>query len=109
MLVSVLFENSGRLESIQLDRHLAVARGISQKILQNPPHAKQELVVERDHIPSFWRQPFSVELPGIEPVSGCWSRGRTRSDLQNDIPCDSPELTSVDTERAQNAPSQSFD
>src|SRR5260370_39180283 len=37
--------------------------------------------------------PF-LELPGIEPVSGCWSLSRTGAELQNDI-CDSPELTSV--------------
>ena len=46
----------------------------------------------------------SVELPGIEPVSGCWSLSRTGTELRNDIKCDSPELTSVDTECAQNVP-----
>jgi hypothetical protein len=50
---------------------------------------------------------FSVELPGIEPVSGCWSLSRTGAELRNNIRCDSPELTSVDTECAQNVPSQS--
>jgi hypothetical protein len=52
---------------------------------------------------------FSVELPGIEPVSGCWSRSRTGTGLRNDIQCDASELNSVDSECAQNAPSQSFD
>jgi hypothetical protein len=52
---------------------------------------------------------FFVELPGIEPVSGCWSVSRTSSELRNDMLCDSPELTSVDTECAQNVPSQSLD
>jgi hypothetical protein len=52
---------------------------------------------------------FSVELPGIEPVPGCWSLSRTGTELQNDNSCDSPELTSVDSECAQNVPSQSLD
>ena len=52
---------------------------------------------------------FPVELPGIEPVSGCWSLSRTGSELVNDSDCDSPELTSVDTECAQSVPSQSLD
>jgi hypothetical protein len=52
---------------------------------------------------------FSVELPGIEPVSGCWSLSRAGTELRNDTYCDSPELTSVDTECAQNVPSQSLD
>ena len=47
-----------------------------------------------------------VELPGIEPVSGCWSLSRTCAELRNDIWCDSPELTSVDTECAQNVPKE---
>ena len=51
----------------------------------------------------------SVELPGTEPVSGCWSLSRTGTELRNDIRCDSPELTSVDTECTQNVPSQSLD
>jgi hypothetical protein len=46
---------------------------------------------------------------GIEPISGCWSLSRTGTELRNDIECDSPELTSVDTECAQNVPSQSLD
>jgi hypothetical protein len=50
-----------------------------------------------------------VELPGIEPVSPSWSMSQTGTELPNDIPCDSPELTSVDTECAQNVPSQSLD
>ena len=50
---------------------------------------------------------LSVELPGIEPVSGCWSMSRTCTELRNDISCDSPELTSVDTECAQNVPIRS--
>ena len=45
-----------------------------------------------------------MELPGIEPVSPCWSQGRTRSELRNYIICDSPELTSMDTDCAQNVP-----
>jgi len=49
--------------------------------------------------------PSVVELPGIEPVSGRWSLPRTGAELRNDIKCDSPELTSVDTECAQNVPS----
>jgi hypothetical protein len=52
---------------------------------------------------------FFVELPGIEPVSGCWSLSRAGTELRNDTYCDSPELTSVDTECAQNVPSQSLD
>ena len=48
-----------------------------------------------------------VELPGIEPVSECWSLSQTCAELRNDIDCDSPELTSVDTGCAQNVPSQS--
>jgi hypothetical protein len=52
---------------------------------------------------------YSVELPGIEPVSGCWSLSRAGTELRNDTDCDSPELTSVDTECAQNVPSQSLD
>jgi hypothetical protein len=52
---------------------------------------------------------FIVELPGIEPVSGCWSLSRAGTELRNDTYCDSPELTSVDTECAQNVPSQSLD
>jgi hypothetical protein len=56
-----------------------------------------------------WPAYSSVELPGIEPVSGCWSLSRTGTELRNDMKCDSPELTSVDTECAQNVPSQSFD
>jgi hypothetical protein len=52
---------------------------------------------------------LSVELPGIEPVSGCWSLSRAGTELRNDTYCDSPELTSVDTECAQNVPSQSLD
>ena len=50
-----------------------------------------------------------VELPGIETVSGCWSLSRAGTELRNDTYCDSPELTSVDTECAQNVPSQSLD
>jgi hypothetical protein len=50
---------------------------------------------------------FVVELPGIEPVSGCWSVSRTGTELLNDIDCDSPQLTSFDTECAQNVPTQS--
>ena len=46
---------------------------------------------------------------GIEPISGCWSLSRTGTELRNDIECDSPESTSVDTECAQNVPSQSLD
>ena len=49
-------------------------------------------------------RPFSVELPGIDPVSASWSQSRTGTDLRNDISCDSPELTSADTECAQNVP-----
>jgi hypothetical protein len=52
---------------------------------------------------------FLVELPGIEPVSGCWSLSRTGTELRNDIAHDSPELTSVDPECAQNVPTQSHD
>jgi hypothetical protein len=52
--------------------------------------------------------PFVVELPGIEPVSASWSQSRTGTELRNDIDCDSPELTSVDTQCAQNVPSQSL-
>jgi len=52
---------------------------------------------------------FSVELPGIEPISGCWSLSRTGTELRNDMHCDSPELISVDSECAQNVPSQSHD
>jgi hypothetical protein len=52
---------------------------------------------------------FVVELPGIEPVSGCWSLSRTGTELRNDMNCDSPELTSVDSECAQNVPSRSLD
>src|ERR1700757_573505 len=52
---------------------------------------------------------FSVELPGIEPVSGCWSLSRTGTELRNDIAHDSPELTSVDLECAQNVPSSACD
>jgi len=48
--------------------------------------------------------PWFVELPGIEPVSGCWSLSRTGAELRNDIRCVSPELTSVDTECAQMCP-----
>lgn len=50
-----------------------------------------------------------VELPGIEPVSGCWFLSRTGTELRNDIHWDSPELTSVDSECAQNVPSQCLD
>jgi hypothetical protein len=52
---------------------------------------------------------FSAELPGIEPVSGCWSRSRTGTELRNDIHRDSSELISVDNECAHNVPSQSLD
>jgi hypothetical protein len=52
---------------------------------------------------------FPVELPGIEPVSGCWPLSQTGTELRNDIDCDSPELTSVDSECAQNVPSESLD
>ena len=51
--------------------------------------------------------PLLVELPGIEPVSGCWSLSRTGTELRNDMNCDSPELTSVDPECAQSVPTQS--
>ena len=47
---------------------------------------------------------FSVELPGIEPVSVCWSPSRTDTELRNHIEGDSPELTSLDTECAQKCP-----
>ncbi len=47
-----------------------------------------------------------VDLPGIEPVSGCWSVSRTGTELRNDIDCDSPELTCMDTECAHIVPSQ---
>ena len=50
-----------------------------------------------------------VELPGIEPVSGCWSLSRTATELRNDMRCDSPELTSVNTVCAQNVPSSACD
>jgi hypothetical protein len=68
----------------------------------------------RDAAPNYMRLPaltsiFLVELPGIEPVSGCWSLSRAGTELRNDTYCDSPELTSVDTECAQNVPSQSLD
>jgi glycine/D-amino acid oxidase-like deaminating enzyme len=56
-----------------------------------------------------WLASSLVELPGIEPVAGCWSLSRTGTELRNDIPCDSPELTSVDTECAQNVPTRSVD
>ena len=52
---------------------------------------------------------LSVELPRIEPVSGCWSLSRTGTELRNDIHCDSTELTSVDSECAQNVPSRPLD
>ena len=52
---------------------------------------------------------FSVELPGIKPVAGCWSLSRTGTELRNDMRCDSPGLTSVDTECAQSVPSQPLD
>ncbi len=52
---------------------------------------------------------FFVELPGIEPVSASWSQVRTGAELRNDILCDSPELTSLTSECAQNVPSQSLD
>ena len=48
---------------------------------------------------------FSVELPGIEPVSGCWWMRQTDYEQRNDMHCDSAELTSVDSECAQNVPS----
>jgi hypothetical protein len=51
---------------------------------------------------------FSVELPGIEPVSGCWSLSRTCAELRNDIYCDSTKFTTVDTECAQNVPGRSL-
>ena len=50
-----------------------------------------------------------MELPGIEPVSQAWSQGRTGAELRNDIDCDSPELTSFDSECAQNVPNQCLD
>jgi hypothetical protein len=42
-----------------------------------------------------------VELPGIEPVSRSWSLSQTGTELRNDIWCNSPEMTSVDTKCAQ--------
>jgi hypothetical protein len=51
---------------------------------------------------------FSVELPRIEPVSGCRSLSQTCTELRNDIDCDSTKFTSVDTECAQNVPSRSL-
>ena len=51
---------------------------------------------------------FPVELPGIEPVSGCWSLSRTGTELRNHIDCDSPKLTSVDIKCAQNVPGPSI-
>jgi hypothetical protein len=52
---------------------------------------------------------LSVELPGIEPVSECWSLSQTYAELRTDITCDSPELTSVDAECVQNVPSKFVD
>ena len=52
---------------------------------------------------------YSVELPGIEPVSGCWSLSRAGTELRNDTGRDSPEFTSEDTECAQKVPSQYVD
>ena len=52
---------------------------------------------------------FLVELPGIEPILGCWPLSRTGTELRNDIDCDSTELTSVDIKCAQNVPSDSVD
>ena len=49
-----------------------------------------------------------VELPGIEPVSGCWYVSRTSAELRNDSYCDSTELTYMDTDCAQDVPSQSL-
>ena len=44
-----------------------------------------------------------------EPVSGRWSLSRAGTELRNDPYCDSPELTSVDTECAQYVPTPTHD
>ncbi len=56
-----------------------------------------------------WPASFSVELPGIEPVSACWPMTQSGAELGNDVDHDSPELTSMDPKCAQNVPTESRD
>jgi hypothetical protein len=51
---------------------------------------------------------FSVELPGIEPVSWCWSLAQIGAEKRNDADCNSPESTSMNIKCADNVPAKSF-
>jgi len=52
--------------------------------------------------------PF-VELPGIEPISECWSLRCTAEEQRNYIRCNSRELNSMDSNCAQNVPNPVHD
>jgi hypothetical protein len=52
-------------------------------------------------------RPFQWSCRESNPFLGAGSLSQTGTELRNDMHCDSPELTSVDTECAQNVPSQS--